>query len=76
MRIVIARIAELVENLLAPTPPPIVGFSGEIDQVPEIRSVAKTWHLFWLTVCTASTMAQRRFQAEIANRQLLHSFTV
>ena len=43
---VIARIAELVENLpLPPTlPPPFVGFFRRIDRVPEIRSVAKTWH--------------------------------
>jgi hypothetical protein len=43
---VTARIAELVENLpLPPTlPPPFVGFFRRIDRVPEIRSVAKTWH--------------------------------
>lgn len=43
---VIARIANLVENLpLPPTlPPPFVGFFRRIDRVSEIGSVAKTLH--------------------------------
>ena len=43
---VIARIAELVENLPLPPPSrrPLLAFSGELPRVPEIRSVAKTWH--------------------------------
>ena len=43
---IIARIAELVENLPLPhaLPPTSVGFFRRIDHAAEIRSVAKTWH--------------------------------
>jgi hypothetical protein len=43
---IVAKIAELVDNLPLPAtlPPPFVSSFHRIDRVTEIRSLAKTWH--------------------------------